>query len=224
MEYAQARMQGRHGARADEALWRRLAVHEGFEAYLAAARATSLVRWLGAIGVGADAHAIELELRRCWRTTVSDLARWMPPEWQAAVRWCAPLVDLPALAWIAAVGGAFPWMEQDAALIAAVERVPPRRAEWYAAWRRLWPVAAGPDADALERLKGVIETHLLQFSRLAPEEAPAARRALGREAVRNFRQQAFRPPSAFAYLLLVALELERLRAELVLRALQLESA
>lgn len=224
MDYAQARMQSRHGTRADEALWRRLALHEGLEAYLAAARATPLECWLGGIGAGADSHTIEFALRRGWRTAVSDLARWMPREWQAAVRWCAPLVDLPALVWIAAVGRPQRWMEQDAVLIAAVDRVPAGRAGWLAAWRHLWPVAAGPDAEALERLARAVEAHLVLFSRLTPDEAPAARRALGREAARSFRRLAFRPPAAFAYLLLVALELERLRAELVLRALHLEAA
>lgn len=217
-------MQSRHGTRADEALWRRLAVHEGLEAYLAAARATPLERWLGGIVEGSDPHAIEFALRGCWRTTVGDLARWMPQEWQAAVRWCAPLADLPALAWVAALGGALPWMRQDAVLLAEIGRVPSGRAAWHAAWRRLWPVAVGPDAEALERLTRAIEAHLLQFSRLPPDEAPAARRALEREAARSFRRQAFRPAAAFAYLLLVALELERLRAELVLRALHREAA
>ncbi|MBD5805247.1 hypothetical protein AZOA_46970 [Azoarcus sp. Aa7] len=187
-------MQGRYGARADEALWLRLGGQAGLDGYLAAARATPLARWLSGIGDGADTHGIELALRQCWRETVGELARWMPREWQPAVRWCATLIDLPALAWLAA--GAVPqrWMEKDPVLAAVpANRLPTGRAAWRAAWRERWPAAAGEDGEALERLAAAVEAHLVRFARLPAADAPAARHALGSEAARWFRRLSFRP-------------------------------
>lgn len=228
MEYAQARMQSRYGARADEALWLRLGGQTSLDGYLGAARTTPLARWLRGIGDGADFHGIEPALRQCWRETVAELARWMPREWQPAVRWCATLIDLPAMAWLAAGGEPPRWMEKDPVLVALrADGLPTGRAEWRAAWRQCWPANAsgdGGDGEALEGLAAAVEAHLVRFARLSAAEAPAARRELGGEAAHWFRRLSFRPPAAFVYLLLVALELERLRAELVLRAFNAEAA
>lgn len=225
MEYAQARMQGRYGARADEALWLRLGGQPSLDGYLGAARSTPLARWLRGIGDGADVHVIELALRQSWRETVAELARWMPREWQPAVRWCAALIDLPALAWLAAGGERQRWMENDPVLVGLrADGLPAGRAEWRAAWRQRWPAAASGDGEVLEGLAAAVEAHLVRFASLSAAEAPTARHALGDEAAHWFRRLSFRPPVAFVYLLLVALELERLRAELVLRAFDAEAA
>lgn len=239
MEYAQTRMQSRYGARPDEALWRRLAGHQSLDGFLGAARASPLGGYLAGIGDRAGAHEIELALRQQWRATVAEVARWMPREWQPAVRWSAGLIDLPALAWLAAGGPPQRWMEKDTVLAAhlaaageatAVTAVTPvaaiapiERAAWLAAWRRTWPTAAAEDAAALERLAAAVESHLADFS-LHPAAAPDARRALADTAARGFRRWSWRPAVAFAYLLLIALDLERLRAELVVRALTAELA
>lgn len=233
MEYAQTRMQSRYGARPDEALWRRLGGHQSLDGFLGAARASPLGGYLAGIGDRADAHEIELALRHQWRATVAEVARWMPREWQPAVRWSACLIDLPALAWLAAGGPPQRWMEKDAVLAAhlaaagggaaVTAAAPVGRAAWLAAWRRTWPTAADEDAAALERLAAAVESHLADFSQ-HPAAAPDARRALADTAARWFRRLSWRPAVAFAYLLQVALDLERLRAELVLRALTAELA
>ena len=229
MEYAQARMQARHGARPDEALWQRLGGQASLDGYLAAARATPLAGWLAGIGDRADCHDIELALRQRWREAVVELARWMPREWQPAVRCCAALVDLPALSWLAAGGQPQRWMEKDPALVAALagrpdvgRTGPAARAAWLADWQRCWPAGAGDEGEALARLAAAVEAHLDAFPQLPVAAAAEARRALARDAARRFRRLALRPVAAFAWLLLLALDLERLRAELVLRALAAE--
>lgn len=221
MEYAQARMQARHGERPDEAAWRRLAGEGPLDAYLAAARATALAPWLMGIPDRADAHAVERALRQHWREAVAELAGWMPAEWRGAVAWCAGLVDLPALAFLAAGNPTPPWMEKDPALAARIAGplTLPGRGPWRAAWRQRWPAAGEEDAAQLEHLAGRIEAHLARFAELPPAAARDARLALGLEARRWFRRLALRPPVAFAHLLLIALDLERLRGELVIRTL-----
>lgn len=92
------------------------------------------------------------------------------------------------------------------------------RSVWHAEWRRRWPDRAGEDAQALEGLAGLFARHLLRFVELAAEEAWALRRDLERQVVARFRRQALTPVAAFAYLALVALDLERLRGQLVLCA------
>ncbi|MBI2305858.1 MAG: hypothetical protein HYU78_01015 [Rhodocyclales bacterium] len=229
MEYAQARMQARHGARPDEAVWQRLGGQAGFDAYLAAARATSLAGWLAGIGERAGPHEIELALRLRWREAVHEVARWMPAEWAGAVRWTALLIDLPARAWLAGGGTAPAWVEKDPALAACLAeraRLSPATLEtWLAAWRRRWPAADGDeaadeDARLLAGFAAGVDAHMRRFAELPAAAAAESRRALARDAVRWFRRGAQSPAAAFAYLLLLALDLERLRAELVTRAVR----
>lgn len=222
MDYAQARMQARYGARPAEAQWQRLRIQPSLDGYLAAARATPLGGWLAGIADQADSHQIELALRQRWREAVAELAGWLPGEWQAAVRWTAGLIDLPALAWLAAGETPLAWMEKDAALTAALP--PLERQGWLAGWRQRWPAVGDDDGAALRRLAAAVEAHLERFRHLPPAAAWDARRALAGEAARHFRRGAGRPAAAFAWMLLLALDLERLRADLVLRALPPETA
>lgn len=89
---------------------------------------------------------------------------------------------------------------------------------WVEAWRRRWPGPAGDDAAALEGMARLVETHLVQLPDRPVEDAWAWRRTLAAQLESRFRRHALRPPAAFAYLAVVALDLERLRAELVGRA------
>jgi hypothetical protein len=92
------------------------------------------------------------------------------------------------------------------------------RTAWLDAWRARWPAEDGEAPQGLEELAGRIARHLPRFVELAAEEAWALRRDLERQMVARFRRHAETPVAAFAYLALVALDLERLRGQLVLRA------
>lgn len=222
MEYAQARMQARHGDRPDEAVWRQLDSYRGFAEYLTALRSTGLAAWVTGIDVADGPHAIERTLRRHWRAACAELARWLPPEWRAATGWTAALIDLPARAHLAQGGAAPDWMAQDAGLAAAAPADPATRDRhaWLAAWRARWPTNDAEQARQLQRLTARVEDHLAQLAAGDPATAGEARRALGREVTHLFRACAGQPAAAFAYLLLQALDLEHLRAELLGRALQ----
>jgi hypothetical protein len=215
MEYAQTRMQARHGARPDEALWRRLGEQRRFADYLAAARPTALGVWLAGIDEAAGLHEIERALRQRWRESVGELARWLPPEWHDAVLWAAPLVDLPVIAHLAQGGKAPGWLARD---VAAAKGAPDwhDRASWFAGWRARWPAAEdGDEAASLRGLAAEVEEHLTDFAGLDAGAAWEARRAFAEGLRRAFRLHAARPTAAFVYLLLLALDLERLRGELV---------
>jgi hypothetical protein len=63
-----------------------------------------------------------------------------------------------------------------------------------------------------------VREHLAAFGGLPPEAAAASRERLAERVLRQLHDAAGQPAALFAYLLLVALDLERLRGEFVLRA------
>jgi hypothetical protein len=99
---------------------------------------------------------------------------------------------------------------------AAAEAV--ARTTWLDEWRRRWPDRTGEDALALEALARLFNRHLPRFAELGAEEAWALRLDLETQVATRFRRHALTPVAAFAYLALVALDLERLRGHLVVRA------
>lgn len=91
-------------------------------------------------------------------------------------------------------------------------------AAWEAEWRRRWPPVGH---EARERINGVVEllrAHLLRFPAHPVDDASAARQSLGARLATAVRRNATEPAALFAYLALFAVDLERLRAEFVLRA------
>lgn len=111
------------------------------------------------------------------------------------------------------------WMppEWRPALLWLLELTAPQatRAAWLVQWRRRWPTPA----PGLQRIETAVTSHIQRFARGGVRGAWSAREALERELRRLFRRSALCPEVAFAYLGLVALDLERLRAELVRRVL-----
>ena len=73
LEYAQARMQARHGQRADDAAWQRLAGAREHTALLDAARSSPLRAWVVGITPHSSAHEIEAVLRGHWRAVVGEV-------------------------------------------------------------------------------------------------------------------------------------------------------
>lgn len=253
IEYAQARLQARYGQRGDEPLWTQLRSARSFGAVLETLRASPLRRWVTAIPVDADADEVELRLRGELRGCIAEVASWMPDEWHPALLWTAHLVDLPAVARLAAGERPPAWMKRDpvlqqyaeadadlrraalrngplAPVVLAIEAQSAEGARhtpaadavalvaWLAEWRRRWPDRTGEDAAVLEELVRLFERHLPRFADLGSEEAWALRRDLETRVEARFRRHALTPIAAFAYLALVALDLERLRGQLVVRA------
>jgi len=127
LEFAQARLQSRHGERADEAAWQRLEVAREFAALLDAGRQSPLHGWFIGITTHSASHQIEAVLRGHWRATVAEVAGWMPPRWRPSLQWCAPLPDLPALQHLLRGGEPAPWMAEDTVLRALCNAAPGAR-------------------------------------------------------------------------------------------------
>lgn len=224
LEYAQARIQSRHGSRPDATDWARVRAAISAGALLDAARSTSLTAWVAGLDPPATTHEIELALRERLRARIGEVASWMPEEWRRATLWTRALADLPALQHLA-WGRAPPrWMSLDPQLAPHLGDAPePERARlarlaWVETWRRLWPPCAREDRDALDALVRLAESHLEAFRRAAPGDARDLRQALRERVESHFRRHALSPAAAFCHLLLVALECEQVRAELVARA------
>ena len=91
-------------------------------------------------------------------------------------------------------------------------------AAWETEWRRHWPRATSEDRSALDQLGAAIRAHVARFPRLPVDETVGARQVLAARLTTYVHRWAGQPAALFAYLALFAIDLERLRAEFVLRA------
>jgi len=239
LEYAHARLSARYGQRPREGAWQRIEHLREMPALLDAARASALGAWLAGIDAASTPHEIERTLRTHWREHVEEVARWMPDEWRGALRWWAVAVDLAVVQHLARGGAALPWMDDDAVYRELGEReaagfgappvggsfapltgawAEPARIDraWLAEWRRRLPSGApGPLLDELVR---VLRRHFGAFREPTLSDGWPLRRALEARLALLYRRAILDPAAAFVYLTLAALDLERLRGELVRRA------
>lgn len=240
LDYALARMQSRLGRRPGEAVWTAIEHAREAEALIDLARDTSLQAPLAHLGASRAIHEVEAGLRAEWRAQVAELALWMPAEWRAAVDWCA---WLPELAWLRHWAEGRPlanWMRFDPLrrelLDAASETgriaLPPGHAlaplaaalatpaelpqAWAAEFARRAPAGAQRSGE-LAPLAQHLDQFLGRTALAAGRDALQARRRLDARLMALFRRHALEPLAAFAWLALAALDLDRLRGELVLR-------
>jgi hypothetical protein len=231
LELAHARIGARWGARTSEALWQRLELTRELAPMLELARDGGLAHWLHDLTAQADLPRIESALRQRWQEQVDEVAGWMPAAWQPSIGWCARLPALPAAQqW--ARGETLPAGVAQELGLETGDKAAPRgptwrllldgaRAEpsrilelWLAQWQRLLPQE--PARAAIdERLVPLLQRHARAFAGAA--DGWAQRRALGQALATLRRRHLLEPLEVFAYLALQALELERVRAEIVSR-------
>lgn len=240
--YVQARVQARLAGLPREGDWQRLEATRSFSAFLEESRTTALKPWVVGLSGTSDAHDIDRGVRAIFRAEVDAAARWVPDAWRAAVRWVQWLPQLPVLAQGLRTGRAPEWMARDpflaglvgaqgeldrAALQAAglgllVEAAAEGRdlAEvWIVEWRGRCPSVRRRFRESLDRLAATLVDHQRQFLAAAPDRTWPLRRDLDHRLRHLFHVFLLQPAGLFAYLALVAVELERLRAALVSRAL-----
>jgi hypothetical protein len=98
------------------------------------------------------------------------------------------------------------------------ERLHPLARAWQEQWQQRWPACSAEERTALLLLARTVQAHLAAFATLPVEATTASRERLAERVRRQLHDAAGQPAALFAYLLLVALDLERLRGEFVLRA------
>jgi hypothetical protein len=244
--YAQARLQARHGMRPGEALWLHLAGAGSLAAYLQSARDTPLLPWVEDIEGARSSHAIELALRRRFRGYVDEVAGWLPERSRAVVHWIRRMPDLPALQYLLSGEPVQAWMLEDAGLRPFATQQPAARREalehsegawlarawqhgeplylaWLEYWRQLWPAPRRFRAG-LDYLARLLLGYLAQAGGEPAATGETPRRMLASGLGYAFRRYSFEPAAACAHLGLVALDLERLRGELLQRVLFAETA
>jgi len=240
LEFAQARLSARFGARPDELAWRRIEHLRELPALIDSARTTAFHVWMAGIGPMSTPYEIDRHVRVRWREHVGEVASWMPDEWQRAVDWCAVLADLSVCAHLARGGAPADWMVDDALYRdlcvcepAGSGVAPPGGAlaplaagwgesdhngrTWRREWQRRLPRGA-LDATLLSEFVRAIAAHLAEFRNPATRDGWMLRRALAARLTLLFRRSMLDPAAAFIYLALVAQDAERLRGELVRRA------
>ncbi len=236
--YAQARIQARYARRVPEVVWLQLRGAQTFQRYLEAVRGTALAPWVANLSGASDVHDVEHSMRGTLYSTIRELSRWVPEPWVDAVLWVHWLVYVPALRYLLEGAPIPEWMHEghrlrpflqesaedraraiEAAggdmLVLAWRRGEPIEDGWLRGWRALWPARRGAAGDVLDGLSEMLLQHVRQFPEGTSETAWPARRALEVRLERLFRRHAMQPVVVFVYLALVALDLERLRSELL---------
>jgi hypothetical protein len=240
--YVQARAQARMAGLPREIDWQRLEATRSLSTFLEEARTTALKPWVAGLSGASDAHDIDRGVRAIFRVEVDAAARWVPDPWRAAVRWVQWLPQLPALGEGLRTGRAPDWMARDGFLArlvgaqgeldrnalqaAGLGQIVAAAAEgldltevWLDGWRRRCPSLRRRFREGLDRLAATLLDHQRQFLAVAPDRTWPLRRDLDHRLRHLFHVFLLQPAGLFAYLALVALELERLRAALVSRAL-----
>jgi hypothetical protein len=239
--YAQARLQARHGQRADERLWARLQGIGDLSHYLQVARRSVLQGWVAGMQPEQGADAIEVSLRRQLRDYAEEVAGWLPLPWRAAMGRVKWLFDLAALQHLLSTAQVPAWMEADPLLapftaptaearrkaiqrseFACLARNPERSVSlypvWLECWQQLWPQSPRLTVGLL-RLAELQQAQAATGVAVEGDANGRQRLSLQEEYQRAFRRYAFQPAAAFAHLALVSLDVQRLRGGILRRLL-----
>ena len=237
--YAQARIQSRYGARANANVWLRLHNIHDLGSYLQTAQQTPLRPWVLGLSSTHTSHDIELALRQKYRHHVDEVASWMPPSWQKPLRWVKRLADLPVLQYLAAGGEPMDWMKSDPDIkdftaddpllrVQALQQAGARAL--LDSWRQNGSMLPGwlsqwnsirPESNHFDRGLQHLEKVLQQQIQLQAKQQGAAR-ATDYELILDqlrliFRRYAFQPAAVCAYLVIVAIDVHRVRSDLMQR-------
>lgn len=242
--YAQARLQSRFGGRVEANVWLKLYnIHE-LGSYLQVAQQTPLRQWVLGISSSHSSHDVELALRQKYRQHVDEVAHWLPAGWRKALQWINRLPDLPALQYLAAGGKPLDWMNSDASvkdftvddtvlrlqameqagckrLVRAWQKGEPMLGGWFAHWKSIRPQAKAFD-QGLASLQKLLQELIQQQVRQPGVVLPTDYEVLSDRLRIMFRRYTFQPAAVCAYLAMVALDIHRVRSDLMLRLFFLE--
>lgn len=239
--YAQARIQSRYGARANANLWLRLHNIHDLGSYLQTAQQTALRPWVLGLSSTHSSHDIELALRQKYRYHVDEVASWMPPDWRQPLRWIKRLADLPVLQYLAANGEALNWMKSDPDIadftaddpllrVQAMEQAGARDLldswrhsgsmlpGWLSQWNSIRPKSSRFDRG-LQHLEKVLQQQMQPQLKQQGAAVAGDYQSMLDQLRLIFRRYAFQPAAVCAYLVIIALDLHRIRSDLMKRLL-----
>ena len=220
--YVQARVQARYAVLPNESIWRHIGALKSLAGFLEEARGTVLAQWVFGLSGNSSAEEIESQLQQQFHSTIIETADWFDEQWRPAVLWLSTLVQLPTLDYLIRSNKSVEDSISDPLLLELVDQKLQNSdilQAWVDKWKTQWPNLSGRNFQNLEFLLQLLQQHWTQFSSLSVNETWQARSDLQVRLRLLFRRHVLQPSMAFVYLCLVALCLERLRAELLRRAL-----
>lgn len=195
VDYALVRLRCRLAARPSLDAWTQIRRLRATDAVWAALRQSGAAGWLQGLNAELSPPALEAGLLRNWRAHLLQIAAWLPPDWHPLLSRCAD-------------GAQQPWL--------------PLR--WLADLQQQLPKL---DADARaesDRLVRALRTHIQSFSSAAAGNGWPLRESLQAMLEHANASQPLSAVTLLRGLLLLALDYERLRGELLRRACALEQA
>lgn len=240
--YTQTRLQARHGMRPDERTWGLIESQKDLSSYLQSARTSSLSPWISGLQATDSHHFIESTLLKHYRNYVEQVAAWVPAEWRKSVQWIVCLTYLPVLDHLIKGNTGYNWMLDDAKIKLATTTDQEHRIAhllqsefaslfkhlskdrslvdaWLQHWRFLWPDKKQTSRQSLNKFVDIIEQHRDYFSQLPVDRTWSQRQKLVFKMTMLFRRQAYNPVNVFVHLLLIALDVERIRGGIIQRCL-----
>ncbi len=220
--YLQARVQARYAVLPDENIWRHIGALKSLTGFLEEARSTVLSHWVFGLTGSSSTDEIESQLKRQFTATVMETADWFDEQWQPAVRWLPTLLELPVLDYLIRSGKATEDAVTDPLLKQLLDNASDHSTileAWFEKWHSQWPALSTLNIHGMELLFQLLKQHSNQFPLLPVDQTWQARIELQLSLKLLFRRQLLQPSMGIIYLCLVALSLERLRAELLRRAL-----
>lgn len=240
--YSQTRLQARHGERPDEQTWRQLETQQELVNFLQNARRSPLRPWVLGMHANDNWHLLEQTLLQQLHLYIEHVANWQPSPWRAAVRWVRHLLYLPALQYLLSGNTAPAWMLQDsylkpftstgvqqrllamqqsdsAPIVSAWQEGLPLLKGWLQHWHTLWPDEHSTTTRPLIKISALLLRHLETFRHIHPGQGWQERENLASKLSNLFRRYSQQPAAVFLHLALVALDIERLRGNIMQRAL-----
>jgi hypothetical protein len=239
--YAQTRIQSRYGERADAGVWLKLHNILDLGSYLQTAQQTALRPWVLGLSSTYNSHDIEQALRQKYRQHVDEVASWMPVKWHRPLQWIKRLADLPTLQYLLAGGEPLEWMKSDPeisdftgddvqlrvqhirtagnqALVDSWQQHGSILSGWLSQWKSIRPESIYFDQGQKQLEKLLLEQVQLQ-TRQQGKTLPGDYEIMLDRLRLVFRRSAFQPAAVCAYLAIVAIDVHRLRSDLMLRLL-----